>query len=110
VSEDTNVLRVDPGVIGVLDELAPGLRGYTVDHEGALYVPFVVADDPGHGALSRYLDSLPTDRAVKFPTVISSKLAGALQRRGYVVEWEWSELHQEWVEVYVRHPESVLDG
>jgi hypothetical protein len=99
---DTNVLFVDNGIFPHLDELAPGLFGYTVEYEGALYVPLVVADDPGHGACSRYLDSLPRDRTIKFPTVISSKLEGALQRRGFTLELEYSTEFQTHVDVYVR--------
>jgi hypothetical protein len=69
---------------GQLEELAPGLRGYTVEVDGALYIPMVMADEPGSGALSAYLDSLPHDKTIKFPTVISRILREALERRGYV--------------------------
>jgi hypothetical protein len=97
--DDTNNLNVDPMP---LDVLAPGLRGYTMEVDGALYVPLVVADNPGHGAMRRYLDALPRDRTIKFPTVINGLLEGMLQRRGFVLEYEGSSEHQQTVEVYVR--------
>jgi hypothetical protein len=100
--EDRNVLRVDN--LLPLDELSPGLFGYTLESGGALYVPLVVARPPGRGALSRYLNALPRDRVVKFPSVLSSILERALLKRGFHVEYEWSDEHDERVEMYVRRP------
>jgi len=67
----------------LLDELASGVRGYTRDVDGALWIPIIIADDPGSGAVGRYLDSLPRDREVRVPNVFSSRLAGMLMRRGF---------------------------
>jgi len=63
--------------------LAPGVRGYTVWSHGELYVPLVIADHEGRGDVARYLDTLPTDRVVKFPTVVSVRLIDMLLRRGF---------------------------
>jgi len=63
--------------------LAPGVRGYTVWSGGALYIPIIVADSEGTGDVGRYLDSLPRDRTVKFPTVLNPRLCGMLRRRGF---------------------------
>lgn len=67
--------------------LAPGVRGYTVEVDGALYVPLLIADQPGSGAVGRYLDSL-RDRIVKVPCVLSERLAEMLRRRGFRLEVE----------------------
>jgi len=101
--EDTNQLNVDPRTFQLMQELAPGVYGYTMEHEGALYVPLLVAENPGTGQVRAYLDSLPRDRTVKFPCVISSILEAALLRRGFVPSVEWSDTHQEHVDVLVRH-------
>lgn len=51
--------------------------------KGALWVPLVIAEKPGNGDVGRYLDSLPGDRRVVFPNVISDVLIGMLKRRGF---------------------------
>jgi hypothetical protein len=99
--EDTNAIHVDPTFT---DRLAPGVRGYTVDVDGALYIPIIEADTPGIGDVSRYLDSLPRDRTVKVPCVISDRLRDMLARRSFVPSQEWSAEHGEHVEVFVREP------
>lgn len=81
--------------------LALGVRGYTVWSGDALYVPLIMAEEPGNGDVARYLDSLPRDRCVKFPNVLSSKLAQMLVRRGFVFEHEEGP-GGEPVELYVR--------
>ena len=43
---------------------------------------------------------------IKVPSVLSSKLAAMLSRRGFDAEKEWAEEFQEMVEVYVRRPEG----
>ncbi len=86
-----------------LEQLAPGVRGYTMTSEdGSVYVPVVVAMNPGHGDVGRYIDSLPKDKTVKFPTVISARLEGMLKRRGFTLTREWDPNFEEWAEVYVR--------
>ncbi len=86
-----------------LDELAPGLKGYTMEHEGATYVPVLFADHPGSGALTRYLDGLEaTGVTVKIPNVINGRLEAYLQRRGYHLIGEYSPQFQEAVPVWVK--------
>jgi len=71
--------------------LAPGVRGYTLDVDGALWVPLIYAEDEGSGQVGDYLDSLPFNRTVVVPNILSGRLAGMLQRRGFspsVAEYE----------------------
>jgi len=83
-----NFPELDP-----LDELAPGLRGYTVEIGNDIYIPVLMADQPGQGALTSYLDKLEASgKTVKIPTVLSDHLAAYLKRRGYKPIWEESEL------------------
>lgn len=86
----------------ILTELAEGVKGYTMEHEDALYIPVVVAKHPGNGDVARYLDSLPKDKTIKFPTVLHPQLRDMLSRRGYKVTHEWAEEFQEYAEVFVR--------
>ena len=88
----------------MLEDLAPGVRGYTVESFGVLYIPVIVATKPGNGDVSRYLDSLPRDRAIKFPTVVNNKLEWMLRRRGFEPGNEWAEEFGCWAEIYVRYP------
>jgi len=88
-----------------LDELAPHVRGYwSVWKDGTRAVPWVQCDEPGAGHMGRFLDSLPTDQRIAFPTVISEVLAGMLQRRGFHFEQRliWADDEGEWVEGWVR--------
>jgi len=86
-----------------LDELAPGLRGYTVEKDGALYIPFFIAEERGKGVLTRYLDDVESRyKVVKIPTVLSERLALYLQRRGYIVTHEWAAEVSEWAEIWVK--------
>ncbi len=94
-------IRKAAGYMG-LDELADGVFGYTVEDGDSVYIPILWSENPEQGNVSRYLDSLPTDRRVVFPSVISGRLRGALERRGFVVETEWSDEIGEEVEVYAR--------
>ena len=65
--------------------LAPGVYGFTLDDpDGALVIPMIVAEYPGSGAVGRYLDTLPTNRRVIVEACISPRLAGMLERRGFV--------------------------
>lgn len=94
-------------MIDLAQPLAPGVRGYTVDMgEQGLYIPLIDAEAPGSGDVGRYLDSLPKDRRVVVPNVISARLAGMLDRRGFVVVQEWAEQFGEYVECYVRESAS----
>lgn len=72
----TDLRRLAPGVLGRMDDLGPdGLRVY-----------LLVAERPGNGDVSRFLDSLPADRRVVFGPTLSTQMAGAYARRGYVPE------------------------
>jgi hypothetical protein len=65
--------------------LAPGVYGFTRDDpDGALVIPMIAAEMPGSGDVGRYLDSLPNNRRVIVEAVISIRLAGMLERRGFV--------------------------
>jgi hypothetical protein len=93
----------DELILGEEPELAPGVRGYSVDVDGELYIPLVIAEKPGNGDVGRFLNSLPVDKIVKFPNVLNRRLAGMLHRRGFVTHVEDSELGL--VKVWVRKVE-----
>ena len=92
----------------MIDRLAPGVFGYSVESDGALYVPFIMAEKEGSGAVGKFLDELPTDRTVKVPNVESARLKGMLERRGFAPEMEWAEEFGEHVEVYVRKSQVAV--
>ncbi|MFQ5813001.1 MAG: hypothetical protein ACE5I2_07415 [Anaerolineae bacterium] len=86
-----------------VDELAPGLKGYIVETDDAIYVPFIEAVERGKGALTRYLDGLERGpKAVKIPTVLSERLERYLARRGYRLTEEWAEEFNTWALVWVK--------
>ncbi len=94
---------VDP--FGVCERLAPGVLGYTVDMpDGTLNIPYIQAERPGSGDVARYLDSLPRDRRVCVPCVLSERLWMMLERRGFQPALEWAEEAGEWVDVMARGP------
>ncbi len=95
-------VRVHPDILRNLPVLAPGVRGYTIEAHGALYIPVIMADVPGRGDVGRYLDSLK-DRVVRVPTVTSDVLEGMLRRRGFVLIEETAP-NGESVEVWERKP------
>lgn len=77
---------MNPGDIlipGKEPSLAEGVRGYDMEHEGMLYIPLVIAETPGSGAVGRYLDALPRSRTIRFPNVMNRRLMGMLYRRGF---------------------------
>jgi hypothetical protein len=69
-------------------QLAPGVRGIAFDTPTGIYIPLVRAEQRGAGAVSRFLDSLPKDRRVVFPCVISRRLGEMLLRRGFFLGLE----------------------
>ena len=96
-------VSVDAALLGVLlDELAPGVWGYTTATPDALYIPIIQAETPGSGDVGRYLDSLPSDRTIRVPNVLSDILAAMLARRGFVEGSEWSSEFGEQVRVWER--------
>jgi hypothetical protein len=92
-----------------LEELAPHVMGYWATWEdGTRAVPWISSTDPGAGHVGRFLDGLPTDQRIAFPTVLSPKLAGMLHRRGFVHDDRlvWAAEYGEWVEGWVREPKQ----
>ena len=83
---------------------ADGVLGYSIETERGLYIPWVQAEVEGDGRVGRYLDSLPRDRRVVFPTIISGRLAGMLARRGFTPGYEWAEEVGETVDFMERVP------
>lgn len=69
---------------------------------GEIYIPLILADAPGSGAVSRFLDSLPTRTTVKVPCVVNPQLAEMLKRRGFSAIQEYDKESQSWVEIYIR--------
>lgn len=65
-------------------ELGPGVRGVLFDQEDRIVIAVLYATEPGSGDVGRYLDALPKDRLIIFSCVISPRLRGMLERRGYV--------------------------
>lgn len=86
----------------VLELLAAGVLGYTVEEDDELYIPVIMAVEEGSGDVGRYLDALPKDRTVKVPEVASERLRGMLERRGFNPTPEFAEEFGETVEVFVR--------
>lgn len=86
----------------LLDVLAPGVYGKRFAGPEGTYFPIIYAAQAGSGAVSRFLDALPKDRVMKFPCVVSSRLQGMLQRRGFRRTLEWSPEAEEYVDVWVR--------
>lgn len=84
--------------------LAPGVHGAVFDTPEGIYIPIISADNPGSGDIGRYLNSLPRDRVVKFPCVLSQRLQEMLERRGFVESQEWCDQTAEIVPVMVRCP------
>lgn len=72
------------------------------DTPDGIYIPIINADKPGNGDVGRFLESLPSDRDVKIPTVLSPILRGMLLRRGFVDTTEFSEEWGDDVEIMLR--------
>jgi len=91
--------------LGFEDELAPDVWGYTVDcGDKGLYVPLVSTTKPGEGRVGLYIDSLPRDRRVVFPNVLSPILKGMLIRRGFTLTREFAEEFNDFVPCWERKP------
>jgi hypothetical protein len=86
------------------ERLAPGVFGYATETDRGLYVGWIAAEREGSGDVGRYLDQLPRDRRVVFPTILSLRLAGMLLRRGFTVGKEYAEEFGEWVDLMERVP------
>lgn len=90
----------DPIIPGQEDELAPGVLGMAFDREMGIYIPFIAAREEGSGAISAFLDSLPTNKRVVFPNIINGKFKDMLARRGFKEGQELSPLG--WVDIMER--------
>lgn len=85
-------------------ELGPGVFGYAIEVDGAVYIPVMQATDPGSGQVGEFLDRVPSN--VRIPNVVSSVLRGMLLRRGWRAATEIDESGEAVsVEVFV-HPEA----
>ncbi len=85
-------------------ELALGVLGYAIEEDGIIWIPAISAANEGDGRVGRFLDALPRDRTIRFPTVISARLAGMLTRRGFVAGSEFVEEIGESVDYFERRP------
>lgn len=66
-------------------KLAPGVYGWTRDlADGSLEIPSLRAEHEGDGSVGKYINSLPRDRKIIVPLVTNPRLAGMLDRRGFV--------------------------
>lgn len=86
-------------------ELAPGVYGWTRDlSDGSLEIPSLRAESEGSGAVGRYLDGLPKDRKIVVPLVTNPRLAGMLERRGFVLRQRFFPeiMGGTWSEAWVR--------
>jgi len=100
--------RLAPG--WELDTLGEGVEGYTVEKDGATYIPLVIATHPGSGQVGRWLDGLDPARTWKIPNITSGRLHGMLTRRGWEVTSEWADMMDEWVDVYVKRAVPPAGG
>lgn len=90
----------------LVDRIGRESGGYAIeDKDGSIYIPVLWMRKPGTGEGSAFLDSLPRDRTIKVPGVMSARLRGMLERRGFRPESEWAPEFGEYVEVYVRRPD-----
>ncbi len=86
-----------------LEDLAPGVKGYTIVRGDTVYLPMIEVQDEGKGKCQAYLESLEKQyKVVKVPNVLSGILLHILKKRGYKLSLEYSEEFQEMVEVWVK--------
>jgi hypothetical protein len=100
--------RIPAFVAGRESRFGPGVIGFSYEWQGTTYYPIVTATRPGSGDVGRWLDCL--HGRVGFVEVFSERLAGMLERRGYVKAIEPVGIGGEPVSVYLkdcRVPEPV---
>ena len=88
-----------------LVEFLPHVWGYTsLWSDGTLAIPVIQSDMERAGHGGRFLDSLPKDVRIAFPTVVSGILSGMLSRRGFRFEENliYAVELGEWVDGWVR--------
>jgi hypothetical protein len=82
---------LDRAIIEIMESeavvVAPGVKVWMIDNGAWVTVRAVLADEPRiPGAVGAWLDTLPHDRRVIVPFVVSTRLAGMLERRGFVLD------------------------
>ena len=70
-------------------ELFPGVFGYAIEESGRIYIPLVRPAKEGNGDVGKFLNSV-SPRCV-FPNVISPRLRGMLERRGFIKTFKKTE-------------------
>jgi hypothetical protein len=71
-------------IFGDLPEIFPGVFGAIVERGNYIFINVIWSATENKGNVGRYLDSLPKDKIIIFPSVVSKKLEGMLLRRGYI--------------------------
>ena len=78
---------LDQAIAAAMDRhhvpIAPGVEGIEHDFGTIFELASIRAITEGSGAVGAYLDRLPRDRTVIVPFVVSERLAGMLERRGF---------------------------
>lgn len=71
-----------PAPLDSVYELAQGVDGYAVDlGSGFIEIRVIMAQQQGDGAVGQFIDSVSP--RVVFPLVVSGRLRGMLERRGW---------------------------
>jgi hypothetical protein len=83
-----------------LAQLAPGVLGAIKMDGPVLEIVFITAEHEGSGDVGRYLDGL--ECPVRIPCVLSPRLRGMLQRRGFTVRTEFDAEMEDTVEIWER--------
>lgn len=85
------------------EPVAPGVTAITSDTADGYIVMWVKADNPGIGAVSAWLDTLPRNRRIVFIGP-GGRLVGMLERRGFKPCHVLSPGTDRWVDAHVRRP------
>lgn len=84
--------------------IADGVEGMVRDSGHTIEIGGIRAVREGSGAVGRFLDALPPNRRVVVPYVTSDRLAGMLERRGFVMRQRFDPNVGGWGFVWVRGP------
>jgi hypothetical protein len=84
--EDAYGVRIHPTLLDRLPNIAPGVVGTVEVTATTVTIPVLAARQPGSGAVSAFLASLPDHAEIRIPVVTSPRLAGMLRRRGYELD------------------------
>lgn len=93
-------IRLTP--FGPMRVVGLGVLGVVHHHGDAIVVSNLEAVEEGSGHVGHWLDCLPRNRIICFAEVLSSRLAGMLERRGF----HRSE-HPQWPDDWFRWPEGT---